>query len=102
MVALAGGLTNVAAGSHVRVERIYKHAERSEIDVDLANGDSPAVQDGDIISAISIIGRFQNAVTLRGNVANPGRYVWHEGMRISDLIPEPRGVDYAQLLSTPQ
>ena len=24
---------------------------------------------------------------MRGNVANPGRYVWHQGMRISDLIP---------------
>jgi polysaccharide export outer membrane protein len=26
-------------------------------------------------------------VTLRGNVAEPGRYVWKEGMRVSDLIP---------------
>lgn len=98
-VTLAGGLTNVAAGSHVRVDRIYKHAERSELDVDLANSDSPAVQDGDIISAISIIGRFENAVTLRGNVANPGRYVWHEGMRISDLIPNREALvtrDYYQ------
>ena len=88
VIALAGGLTNVAAGSQVRVERIYKHTERSELDVDLAGSDSPPVQDGDVITATSIIGRFENAVTLRGNVANPGRYVWHEGMRISDLIPD--------------
>src|ERR1017187_2812736 len=87
VIALAGGLTNVAAGSQVRVERIYKHTERSELDVDLAGSDSPPVQDGDVIAATSIIGRFEKAVTLRGNVANPGRYVWHEGMRISDLIP---------------
>lgn len=87
VVALAGGLTNVAAGSQVRVERIYKHAERSELDVDLAGSDLPPVQDGDMIAATSIIGRFENAVTLRGNVASPGRYVWHQGMRISDLIP---------------
>jgi protein involved in polysaccharide export with SLBB domain len=87
VIALAGGLTNVAAGSQVRVERIYKHTERSELDVDLASSDSLPVQDGDMIAATSIIGRFENAVTLRGNVANPGRYVWHEGMRISDLIP---------------
>jgi protein involved in polysaccharide export with SLBB domain len=87
VIALAGGLTNVAAGSQVRVERIYKHTERSELDVDLAGSDSPPVQDGDMIAATSIMGRFENAVTLRGNVANPGRYVWHEGMRISDLIP---------------
>lgn len=87
VIALAGGLTNVAAGSQVRVDRIYRHTERSELEVDLASSDSPPVQDGDIITATSIIGRFENAVTLRGNVANPGRYVWHEGMRISDLIP---------------
>jgi hypothetical protein len=30
---------------------------------------------------------FKNAVTLRGNVVQPGRYAWHEGMRVSDLIP---------------
>src|ERR1035437_6046190 len=88
VIALAGGLTNVAAGSQVRVERIYKHTERSELDVDLAGSDSPPVQDGDVIAATSIIGRFENAVTLRGNVASPGRYVWHEGMRLSDLIPD--------------
>jgi protein involved in polysaccharide export with SLBB domain len=88
VIALAGGLTNVAAGSQIRVERIYKHAQRSELDVDLSTVDSAPVQDGDIISASSILDRFQNAVTLRGNVANPGRYQWHPGMRISDLIPD--------------
>jgi polysaccharide export outer membrane protein len=88
VIALAGGLTNVAAGSRMHVERIYKHAERSEIDVDLAAGDSVPVQDGDIVNVSSIVDRFQNAVTLRGNVANPGRFVWHQGMRISDLIPD--------------
>jgi protein involved in polysaccharide export with SLBB domain len=86
-VALAGGLTNVASGSTVRVERIDKHAQRSELEANLAGSDTSPVQDGDIISASSILDRFENAVTLRGNVANPGRYVWHRGMRISDLIP---------------
>jgi protein involved in polysaccharide export with SLBB domain len=87
VIALAGGLTNVAASSRVHVERISNHTERSEIDVDLAAGDSVTVQDGDVVNVISIIDRFQNSVTLRGNVANPGRFVWHQGMRISDLIP---------------
>ncbi len=87
VIALAGGLTNVAAGSQVRVERIYNHAQRSEMDIDLTTEDSGPVQNGDIVSVSSILDRFQNAVTLRGNVANPGRYVWHEGMRISDLVP---------------
>lgn len=88
VIALAGGLTNVAAGSRLHVERVFNHAERSEIDVDLSGDSSATVQDGDIISATSIVDRFQNAVTLRGNVANPGRYTWHQGMHVSDLIPD--------------
>jgi protein involved in polysaccharide export with SLBB domain len=87
VIALAGGLTNVASGSEVRVERIYRHAERSIIDVNPAAADAPEAQDGDIVLVTPILERFQNAVTLRGNVAMPGRYVWHQGMRISDLIP---------------
>jgi hypothetical protein len=31
---------------------------------------------------------YQKTVTLRGNTANPGRFAWHEGMRISELIPD--------------
>jgi polysaccharide biosynthesis/export protein len=88
VIALAGGLTNAAAGSHIRVERISDHAQRSELNLNLAAGDNTPVQDGDIVSVNSIVDRFQNAVTLRGNVANPGRFQWHEGMRISDLIPD--------------
>jgi protein involved in polysaccharide export with SLBB domain len=87
VIALAGGLTNAASDSKLRVERIYNHTERSVIDVDLASGDSALVQNGDIVNISSIIDRFKDAVTLRGNVANPGRYVWRQGMRISDLIP---------------
>ncbi len=87
VIALAGGLTSVAANSRARVERIFHHTERSVIDIDLTTGDNALVQDGDIVNVSSIVDRFQNAVTLRGNVVNPGRYVWRPGMKISDLIP---------------
>ena len=43
--------------------------------------------DGDIVNFTAISPKFENSVTLRGNVAAPGRYPWHSGMRISDLIP---------------
>jgi polysaccharide export outer membrane protein len=87
VLGLAGGETNVAAGTSVRLERIYEHTMRSIEDVPGAANSSEPVQNGDIISVASIVDRFRDAVTLRGNVANPGRYVWHPGMRISDLIP---------------
>jgi polysaccharide export outer membrane protein len=83
---LAGGQTAVAAGSTVRLERIFDHAMRSVEDVKLDNTNL-TLRDGDILSVASVTDRFRDAVTLRGNVANPGRYVWHPGMRISDLIP---------------
>ncbi len=84
---IAGGDTPVAASSTVRIERIFDHSMRSLIDVDPARKSTETVQNGDILSVTSVIDRFRNAVTLRGNVANPGRYVWHQGMHISDLIP---------------
>jgi polysaccharide export outer membrane protein len=84
---LAGGRTSGAAGSQVRLERIVDHSVLSVVDVDLAKPASTVLQAGDVISVTSIVDRFKDAVTLRGNVANPGRYVWHAGMRITDLIP---------------
>ena len=87
VVELAGGLTNTASGAQVHVDRIEDKSQRGTLDINLNTSPSGPVQDGDIITVRSVIDRFQNAVTLRGNVADPGRYAWHEGMRISDLIP---------------
>jgi protein involved in polysaccharide export with SLBB domain len=84
---MAGGETTVAGGSTVRLERIYEHSMLNVVDVPATQRNTEILRAGDIVSVTSIIDRFRDAVTLRGNVANPGRYVWHEGMRISDLIP---------------
>jgi polysaccharide export outer membrane protein len=88
MLSLAGGLTSVAAGDKVRVERITDHDMRQvdEFPLDKA-GLARTLKDGDLVQVDSILGRFDNAVTLSGNVASPGRYPWTDGMRISDLIP---------------
>ncbi len=86
-LALAGGETAIAGGGVARLERVFEHSQRSVEDVNLAFGATQLLQNGDILSVSSIVERFRNAVTLRGNVANPGRYVWHPGTRLSDLIP---------------
>jgi protein involved in polysaccharide export with SLBB domain len=36
---------------------------------------------------MAVPGQYKDAITLRGNVANPGRYTWKTGMRIRDLLP---------------
>jgi polysaccharide export outer membrane protein len=87
-LALAGGETNAAATATVRLERVADHTMRSIEDVSEAAASTKPVRDGDILSVASVVDRFRDAVTLRGNVANPGRYMWHAGMRITDLIPD--------------
>ncbi len=87
LLTLAGGETTLANGSTVRLERIFDHTMLTIQDANVDRRSSELLRAGDIISVSSLIERFRDAVTLRGNVANPGRYVWHQGMRISDLIP---------------
>src|SRR6201999_2921077 len=36
--------------------------------------------------------QFQNTVTLRGNVAETGRFSWHAGMKLSDIIPDSQSL----------
>lgn len=85
---LAGGLNTVADSGKVTVERIDQHRTRSVTEFSLdPKGLQEAVKDGDIVRILSIVPRFENAVILRGNVANPGRFPWHPGMKIRDLLP---------------
>ena len=81
-----GGNTSVALGSRIRVERIFDHSMRSIIDLDLTQTD-PALENGDIVTVGTILDRFKDAVTLRGNVAFPGRYNWKPGLRLLDIVP---------------
>src|SRR6266436_4102237 len=50
-------------------------------------GLSRSIRDSDLVTVYSLVPRFDNAVALRGNVAQPGRFPWREGMRVRDLIP---------------
>jgi protein involved in polysaccharide export with SLBB domain len=83
----AGGESSIAAGSDLLLERVYEHANRNVELVSLGQSKIEMMQGGDILSVRAVIDRFRNAVTLRGNVANPGRYAWRPGMKVSDLIP---------------
>jgi polysaccharide export outer membrane protein len=85
----AGGLSTTASGEKAIIERIDEHKARSAADVSLdGKGLKEILNAGDIVRFIPVSPRFDKTITLRGNVALPGRYPWHEGMRISDLIPD--------------
>jgi len=87
LIALAGGLTNTAEGDHVVVERIDERRIRRAEELPLNQaGLARELHDGDVVRVLRISSKFENAVTLRGNVAVPGRYPWHPGMHVHDLI----------------
>jgi protein involved in polysaccharide export with SLBB domain len=84
----AGGLSNLARPERVVLERIENHQVRQVDNFALdAAGMQRPLKDGDVLRIAPISQQFENAIMLRGNVALAGRYPWHEGMRISDLIP---------------
>ncbi len=85
----AGGVSTVAAEARVSIERISDHRDRYAMEVawDAAGMKTP-LADGDLVQVLSILPQYQKTVILRGNTANPGRFAWHPGMRLSDLIPD--------------
>jgi protein involved in polysaccharide export with SLBB domain len=89
LLSTAGGRTAIANGARMSVDRIEDHARRRAFDVTTdAAGLATLLADGDIVHVDPIVSSYRDAVTLRGAVANPGRFLWHEGMRLSELMPE--------------
>jgi protein involved in polysaccharide export with SLBB domain len=85
----SGGRTAVASGGRISVERIEDHAQRRafELKTDAAGLATP-LADGDIVRINPIASDYRETVTLRGSVANPGRFLWHVSMKLSDLMPD--------------
>lgn len=92
-LSLAGGTSAMADTSSLVIERSEIQSDGSQARAALnvamsASGLGAPVRSADLIRVLSRTQRFRQTVTLRGNVANPGRYSWHPGLRIRDLIPE--------------
>lgn len=90
MLAVAGGMPVVADPKRAQLERLdpSKKPARSVDAFALdAAGLARKLRNGDILTVMGLLPQFSNAVTLRGNVAQPMRSPWKEGMRISDMIP---------------
>lgn len=85
---LAGGLRPTAYRKKVQIERIARGAERKVLDVPLTGkGRKTRLRDGDLVKVYSVLDFEENPVFLLGNVKRPGKYAWHQGMRLRDLIP---------------
>jgi protein involved in polysaccharide export with SLBB domain len=89
LLANAGGVSSVASEARVSIERIEDHRDRFAMEVAYdASGLATAMADGDLVRVFSIVPIYRKTVILRGNTANPGRFAWHAGMRLSELIPD--------------
>ncbi len=93
LIADAGGVTAVAAKTRISIERTADHQDRSAMEVgDDAKGLETPLADGELVRVLPILPAYEKTVMLRGNVANPGRFAWHPGMRLSDLIPDQQSL----------
>jgi polysaccharide biosynthesis/export protein len=84
-----GGKTATASGAHMLLDRIEDHTRRRALQI---SGDpaglATLLADGDILRVDPVISTYHDTVTLRGAVANPGHFLWHSGMRLSEILPE--------------
>ncbi|MDP9902200.1 polysaccharide biosynthesis/export family protein [Variovorax ginsengisoli] len=90
LLSVAGGMPVVADPRRAFLERITPGKQQprtvEEFALD-AQGLQKTVRAGDVLTVLTMNSEFSNAVTLRGNVNQPVRQPFREGMRISDLIP---------------
>src|SRR5260221_2535638 len=89
LLGYAGGLSTTARSRQITIERLFDRKDRVVEQVDYSDDVAKRpMKDGDLVSVLAILPRFENAVSLRGNVATPLRYPYRQGMRIRDLIPD--------------
>ncbi len=111
---LAGGLLPTATLRHIEVQRVVVHEKQTMLSLDIpeASGEpetekqleSFAIRDGDRIRIFPIAQYNQDVVYIEGHVLHPGRYSFHENMRVTDvigsykdLLPEP-APQYAEII----
>jgi protein involved in polysaccharide export with SLBB domain len=89
LLEFSGGLATTAQLRTATIERIDDQRNRvvDKISLDAAGLVKP-LKDGDLVTVFPISPKFENAVTLRGNVALPLRYPFKKGMHVRDLIPD--------------
>jgi protein involved in polysaccharide export with SLBB domain len=85
----AGKVTALSSNARISLDRVGQDKLRQAVEFPFdANGLAAQLADGDIIQIHSILPAYQRTVTLRGNVADPGRFSWRPGMHLSDIIPD--------------
>jgi protein involved in polysaccharide export with SLBB domain len=110
---LAGGVLATGSLREVRIERVQAHEGKTMLSLKLPDLKDTAgvkialagfkAQDGDRVIIGAIAPYSNQAVYLDGHVIHPGKYSFHQGMDVSelirsyqDLLPEPS--DHAEII----
>jgi protein involved in polysaccharide export with SLBB domain len=108
---LAGGVLVTGSLKQINVERIEAHERHTMLSLQLPENTDAALKDlanfhlqgGDDVVISQILPYNQQAVYLEGHVFRPGKYPYHDGMTVNDLVhsyqdvmPEP--ADHAELI----
>jgi protein involved in polysaccharide export with SLBB domain len=88
VVGVAGGLLPDADGKLVQLERIQPSNLRRMVDIDLTTnvGRSALIANGDKVRVPAIRPTLENSVELTGYVFRPGKFEFHPGLRLSNII----------------
>ena len=93
VIKLGGGISAFGYSQRVQVERVDAHEKRIALDVDLNDIRSQRfdIRDGDLIKIYPVLPTQRDIVTVRGSVNRPGKFEWHQGMRVADLVQLAEG-----------
>ncbi len=93
VIKLGGGISAFGYSQRVQVERVDAHQKRIALDVDLNEIRSQRfdIRDGDLIKIYPVLPTQHDIVTVRGSVNRPGKFEWHQGMRVGDLVQLAEG-----------
>lgn len=87
LINLAGGYSYDNTKQQIIVEKIEKNQKINVYNYDLKIGASQKLEDGEIVHFFKMQNSYQDAIVLIGNIANPSRYNWKKGIKVSDIIP---------------
>jgi len=103
---VAGGVLPTGTLRHVDVERTDAHVQKTMLGIDIPENNNAAdvtkalqdfqIHDGDKIQISPIVPYADKTVYLDGYVFHPGKFAYHQGMKVTDLVasykdilPEP-------------
>jgi polysaccharide biosynthesis/export protein len=93
IVNMAAGVKAGAYAQATSLERFNDNGLKSIINLDLtkAKDNQLKAKAGDYIRVKTASSQFENSVTLVGAVVRAGKYQWHEGLKVKDIIPSVWG-----------